>query len=49
MPLNWAGPPRSLDDWASGGAEVLASDFREGYETLAQYVWEMVFPEIPGP
>jgi hypothetical protein len=43
--LEWAARPRPYDKWASASAELLAADFDEGYETLAQYVWEMLFPQ----
>ena len=46
MHLKWTGRPRTLAEWF-GGAGVLEADFREGYDTLAQYVWEIFFPESP--
>jgi hypothetical protein len=41
--LKWAGRPRNLQEWATGGSDLLAANFEEGYETLAQYIWEIVF------
>lgn len=38
--LIWSGKPRPIAVWQSGGAELMESEFEEGYETLAQYVWE---------
>jgi len=43
--MGWAARPRPFPEWTSASAELLAVDFEEGYDTLAQYVWEMVFPE----
>lgn len=48
--LEWAGKPHGLEDWQAGGAELLAREFEQGYEDLAQYVWEiLVAPAMPQP
>ncbi|MEW5770141.1 MAG: hypothetical protein AB1831_07210 [Pseudomonadota bacterium] len=40
--LAWSGKPHPLGAWRTGGADMLAAEFEQGYDTLAQYVWETV-------
>ena len=44
MPLKWAGRPRPVGEWECGAEEQLSRDLEKGYETLAQYAWEILFP-----
>lgn len=43
--FDWNGRPRAVSIWAERGANFLGTDFDGGYDTLAQYVWEILFPE----
>lgn len=38
--LEWSGKPHPLGEWQAGGADLLAAQFEEGYDTLVQYAWE---------
>lgn len=42
--FQWAGKPRTLNEWQAGGAAMLAREFEMAYESLSDYAAEYLVP-----